>query len=124
MIVRALKSKIHRAVVTDANINYIGSISIDKNLMKAANLLEYEKVQILNITNGNRLDTYVIEGIENSGEICINGAAAHLVNPRDIVIIVSYCDIDHQELKIHKPFVVHVDKNNKIIDITSEVLPK
>ncbi len=124
MIVRALKSKIHRAVVTDANINYIGSISIDKNLMKAANLLEYEKVQILNITNGNRLDTYVIEGIENSGEICINGAAAHLVNPHDIVIIVSYCDIDHQELKIHKPFVVHVDKNNKIIDITSEVLPK
>ena len=122
MIVRALKSKIHRATVTDADINYIGSISIDKNLMKAANLLEYEKVQVLNITNGNRLDTYVIEGDENSGQICINGAAAHLVNPEDIVIIVSYCDIEHEALKGHKPFVVHVDDDNKIINITSDVL--
>ena len=122
MIVRALKSKIHRATVTDADINYIGSISIDKNLMKAANLLEYEKVQVLNITNGNRLDTYVIEGDENSGQICINGAAAHLVNPEDIVIIVSYCDIEHEALKSHKPFVVHVDDDNKIINITSDVL--
>ena len=122
MIVRALKSKIHRATVTDADINYIGSISIDKNLMKAANLLEYEKVQVLNITNGNRLDTYVIEGDEDSGQICINGAAAHLVSPEDIVIIVSYCDIEHEALKSHKPFVVHVDDNNKIINIKSDVL--
>ena len=122
MIVRALKSKIHRAIVTDADINYIGSISIDKNLMKAANLLEYEKVQVLNITNGNRLDTYVIEGDEDSGQICINGAAAHLVSPEDIVIIVSYCDIEHEALKSHKPFVVHVDDNNKIINIKSDVL--
>ncbi len=124
MIVKALKSKIHRATVTDANINYIGSISIDKNLMKAANLLEYEKVQVLNITNGNRLDTYVIEGAEGGGEICINGAAAHLVNPEDIVIIVSYCDIEHGALKNHKPVVVHVNDNNKIINITSDVLSK
>ena len=124
MIVRALKSKIHRAVVTDSNINYVGSISIDKNLMDASNLLEYEKVQILNITNGSRLDTYVIEGEKGSGEICINGAAAHLVNPQDIVIIVSYCDIEHEKLKKHTPQVVHVNEENEIINIKSEVLHK
>ena len=124
MIVRALKSKIHRAVVTDANIDYVGSISIDKNLMEKANLLEYEKVQILNITNGNRLDTYVIEGEKNSGEICINGAAAHLVSPEDLVIIVSYCDINHDDLKVHKPTVVHVNNRNEIISIASDVLSK
>ena len=124
MIVKALKSKIHRAVVTDSNINYIGSISIDKKLMEASNLLEYEKVQILNITNGNRLDTYVIEGQRDSGEICINGAAAHLVNPNDIVIIVSYCDIEHEDLNSHKPCVVHVNDKNQIINISSDVLTK
>ena len=122
MIVRALKSKIHRAVVTDANINYIGSISIDKKLMAASNLLAYEKVQILNITNGSRLDTYVIEGEEGGGKVCINGAAAHLVNPQDIVIIVSYCDIEHEQLKNHKPQVVHVNGENEIINITLDVL--
>ena len=122
MIVRALKSKIHRAVVTDANIDYVGSISIDKKLMERANLLEYEKVQILNITNGNRLDTYVIEGKENSGEICINGAAAHLVHPGDLVIIVSYCNINHSELPYHTPAVVHVDKKNTIIDVSDCVV--
>tara|TARA_X000001036_G_scaffold165399_1_gene156873 strand:+ start:115 stop:492 length:378 start_codon:yes stop_codon:yes gene_type:complete len=124
LIVNALKSKIHRAVVTDSNINYIGSVSIDRDLMDASNLLEYEKVQILNITNGSRLDTYVIEGSKGSGEICINGAAAHLVNPKDIVIIVSYCDIEHEDLKNHKPKVVHVNENNEIITITSDVLSK
>ena len=122
MIVKALKSKIHRATVTDANINYIGSVTIDRDLMTASNLLEYEKVQILNVTNGNRLDTYVIEGKSNSGEICINGAAAHLVSPKDIVIIVSYCSIDHNALKKHKPTVVHVDEKNQIINIASDVL--
>ncbi len=124
MIVRALKSKIHRAIVTDANIDYVGSISIDKKLMEKANLLEYEKVQILNITNGNRLDTYVIEGEKDSGEICINGAAAHLVSPEDLVIIVSYCDINHDDLKVHKPTVVHVNDRNEIISIASDVLSK
>ena len=122
MIVNALKSKIHRATVTDADINYIGSISIDKALMAAANLLPYEQVQVLNITNGNRLDTYVIEGSENSGEICINGAAAHLVSPGDLVIIVSYCKVKHSELPNHKPCVVHVDKKNSIIDVASCVI--
>ncbi len=122
MIVKALKSKIHRAVVTDSNIDYVGSISIDKSLMEASNLLEYEKVQILNITNGNRLDTYVIEGKKGRGEICINGAAAHLVSPNDLVIIVSYCDIEHEDLKNHKPSVVHVNSKNEIINITSDVI--
>ncbi len=122
MIVKALKSKIHRAIVTDSNINYVGSVSIDRDLMDASNLLEYEKVQVLNITNGNRLDTYVIEGRRGDGEICINGAAAHLVSPNDIVIIVSYCDIEHEDLKKHKPSVVHVNSQNKIVNITSDVL--
>ncbi len=122
MIVNALKSKIHRATVTDADINYVGSISIDRALMDSANLLPYEQVQVLNITNGNRLDTYVIEGSENSGEICINGAAAHLVSPGDLVIIVSYCKIKHSELAHHKPCVVHVDKKNSIVDVASSVV--
>ena len=117
MIVRALKSKIHRAVVTGADINYIGSISIDKKLMIAANLLEYEKVQVLNITNGNRLSTYVIEAPEKSGEVCINGAAAHLVSPKDLIIIVSYCTINHDLLKDHHPSVVHVNKKNQVVDV-------
>ena len=115
MIVKALKSKIHRAVVTEADLNYVGSISIDKKLMAAANLLPYEQVQVLNISNGNRLETYVIEAPENSGEICINGAAAHLVSPKDLVIIVSYCDIDHKQLEEFAPKVVHVNEKNQII---------
>ena len=124
MIVKALKSKIHRAVVTDADINYVGSVSIDRTLMDAANLLAYEKVQVLNITNGNRLDTYVIEAPPNSGKVCINGAAAHLVSPQDLVIIVAYCDIKHKDLKNHRPAIVHVDSQNIIIDIRSEILSK
>ncbi|MAV65361.1 MAG: aspartate 1-decarboxylase [Candidatus Marinimicrobia bacterium] len=122
MIVEALKSKIHRACVTDADINYVGSVSIDKDLMEAANLIQYEKVQVLNITNGSRLTTYVIESNKNCGEICINGAAAHLVNPGDLVIIVSYCNIKHTELKNHKPKIVHVNKKNEIIEVASQVI--
>ena len=122
MIVNALKSKIHRATVTDADINYVGSISIDRSLMDSANILPYEQVQVLNITNGNRLDTYVIEGVKGSGEICINGAAAHLVSPGDLVIIVSYCKIKHSELSNHSPAVVHVDSKNSIVDVASCVV--
>ena len=122
MIVKALKSKIHRATVTEADIDYIGSISIDKKLMEAANLLPYEQVQVLNITNGNRLDTYVIEAPENSGKMCINGAAAHLVSPQDLIIIVSYCSINHSDLSNHNPAVVHVDKNNCIVDVNFTVM--
>ena len=121
MTVNALKSKIHRATVTDADINYIGSITIDKSLMDFANLLPYEQVQVLNVTNGNRLDTYVIEGRENSGDVCINGAAAHLVAPGDLVIIVSYCKISHSDLPYHKPTVVHVDEKNSVVDVGSFV---
>jgi len=117
MIVKALKSKIHRATVTGADLNYVGSISIDRHLMDAANLLSYEQVQVLNLTNGNRLDTYVIEAPENSGEICVNGAAAHLINPLDLIIVVSYCSINHSDLLTFNPSVVHVNEKNQIINI-------
>ena len=117
-----MNSKIHRATVTEADINYIGSITIDEELIEAANISEWEKIEVLNITNGSRLETYVILGEKGSGEICINGAAAHLVNPKDMVIIVSYCDIEHEDLKKHKPSVVHVNSQNKIVNITSDVL--
>jgi len=117
-----LKSKIHRATVTEADLHYIGSITIDEKLMDAANLTEYEKVQILNITNGNRLDTYAIKGEKGSGCIKINGAAAHHVNVDDLIIIVSYCQLDHHELESHNPQIVHVDSTNEIISIkTNEV---
>jgi aspartate 1-decarboxylase len=116
MIIKVLKSKIHRATVTEANLNYIGSISVDKALLIAANLQEYEKVHVLNITNGARLETYVISSPANSGEICINGAAAHLVNPNDKVIIVSYCGLESDAARGHVPNIVHVDNNNKIIN--------
>ena len=115
MIVKALKSKIHRAVVTDSNINYIGSISIDKDLMDASNLLEYEKVQILNVTNGSRLNTYVIEGASNSGEICINGAAAHLVSKGDVVIIVAYGSVNESDAAKYTPSIVHVNEQNELV---------
>ena len=117
MIVKALKSKIHRATVTEADLDYIGSISIDATLMKESNLLPFEHVHVLNITNGNRLETYVIEAPANSGMICINGAAAHLVSPKDLVIIVSYCELDHSKLPSFNPSIIHVDKENKIVDI-------
>jgi len=115
MIVKALKSKIHRATVTEADLNYVGSISIDSNLMKKANLLPFEHVHVLNISNGNRLETYVIEAPGGSGEICINGAAAHLVSAGDLVIIVSYCEMSHSNLKAFSPNIVHVDKKNRVI---------
>ena len=116
MIIKVLKSKIHRATVTEANLNYIGSISVDKTLLIAANLQEHEKVHVLDITNGARLETYVISSPANSGEICINGAAAHLVSPNDQVIIISYCGLESDAARTHVPNIVHVDDNNKIIN--------
>ncbi|HWJ03293.1 MAG TPA: aspartate 1-decarboxylase, partial [Verrucomicrobiae bacterium] len=101
-----MKSKIHRAVVTEANLNYVGSITIDEGLMEAANLYENEKVQIVNNNNGARLETYVIPGPRDSGVICLNGAAARLVQPGDLVIIISYCLLQDGEAKGHKPTVV------------------
>jgi len=117
-----LKGKIHRATVTEADLNYVGSITLDQNLMDAAGFKEFEKVGVLDITNGNRIETYVIKGEENSGQVCINGAAAHLINTNDLVIIVSYCQLSESEIKNHKPKIVHVDSNNHLITLSSEEL--
>tara|TARA_B100001250_G_C19804804_1_gene792773 strand:+ start:613 stop:987 length:375 start_codon:yes stop_codon:yes gene_type:complete len=119
LILNLLKSKIHRATVTEADLNYIGSITIDEKLMDAAGLIEYEKVQVLNISNGNRLETYVIKGLRESGCIKINGAAAHQMHVNDLIIIVSYCQLHNHELDDHKPKIVHVDSSNEIIPSTS-----
>ena len=115
MIIETLKGKIHRATVTEADLNYMGSLTLDEDLMVAAGLIEFEKIQVLDITNGNRLETYVIKGERGSGEVCINGAAAHLVNKGDLVIIVAYCQLIENESLHHKPKIVYVDKKNKII---------
>lgn len=114
-----LHSKIHRATVTQADLDYEGSITIDPSLLKAADIREYEKVDVLDITNGSRLTTYAISGTAGSGEICINGAAARLVDPGDLVIIVSYVDLEETEIAAHQPVVVHVDRNNGITDIAT-----
>lgn len=111
------KSKIHRATVTDANMNYIGSITIDKNLLKAANILPYEQVQVANLNNGARFETYTIEGDADSGVICINGAAARLAAPGDLVIIIAYGGFDEKELESFEPRIVHVDERNRIVEI-------
>lgn len=116
MIIEVVKSKLHRVTVTEANLNYIGSITIDEDLMDAANLIEGEKVQIVNNNNGERLETYVIRGQRGSGSICLNGAAARKVQPGDIVIIMSYAQMEFEEAKSFKPWVVFPDtKTNKII---------
>ena len=109
MLIEVLKSKIHRVTVTDANLNYIGSITIDRSLMEAANLIENEKVQILNNNNGERFETYVIAGERHSGIICLNGAAARRVQPGDIVIILSYATMDFEEAKAFRPAVIFPD---------------
>lgn len=107
-----LKSKIHRATVTDANLNYEGSITIDRNLMKAADILPYEQVHVVNVNNGSRLVTYAIEG--ESGEICLNGAAARLVHKGDTVIILSYTNVEDAKLQDFHPTLVYVDAKNQI----------
>ncbi len=113
---RMMKSKIHRATVTDANLNYVGSITIDTDLMAAADLLEWEQVAIVDIDNGNRFETYVIPGAAGSGAMCLNGAAARLVHPGDRIIVISYADYDASELQDgFEPSVVHVDRTNRII---------
>jgi aspartate 1-decarboxylase len=113
MQIEILKSKIHRVHVTDANVNYIGSITIDENLMNAAQLIEYEKVQVVNVSNGERLETYVIKGEAGSGTICLNGAAAHKANIGDIVIIISYAIFTPEEAKTHQPICIF-PKNNRL----------
>ena len=115
-----LKSKIHRATVTEADLHYVGSVAIDRDLMDAADLLEGEKVAIADITNGSRLETYVIPAPRGSGTITINGAAAHLVQAGDLVIIMNYAAMDDAEAKRWKPIVVHVDENNRVISLGND----
>jgi len=121
MMVRTMfKSKIHRATVTGANVQYIGSITIDSELLAAADLYEYEKVQVVDVDNGQRLETYVIAGAPGSGEVCLNGAAARLVSPGDKVIIMSYAQVQEPIPQPWTPTVVFVDANNRIVQVTAE----
>jgi aspartate 1-decarboxylase len=114
MQIEVLKSKIHRAVVTEANLNYVGSITIDEQLMEASNLIENEKVQVVNINNGERLETYVIKGKRGSGVCCLNGPAARKVAVGDIVIIISYATLDFEVAKTFKPWVIFPTEGNKL----------
>ena len=118
MVLNMLKGKIHRATVTQAEVDYIGSITIDQDLMDAAGILEYEKVQVADVERGTRLETYVISGEPGSGVICLNGAAAHLVTPGDKVIIMCYAQMTPEEARESKPRVVFVDDDNKIARLT------
>lgn len=115
MQIQIVKSKIHRVKITQAELNYVGSVTIDEDLMNAANLIENERVQIVNINNGERLETYVIKGQRGSGIICLNGPAARKAMIGDIVIIVSYATMDFEEAKTFKPSVIFPDTNNRLI---------
>ncbi len=115
MFIHVLKSKIHRAKVTSANLNYEGSITIDKKLMEAADILPHEQVHVLNINNGTRAITYAIEGEPDSGIICCNGALARLAEEGDLVIILAYTMIDENEAKFFKPTIIHVDELNRVL---------
>ncbi len=119
MTVQMLKGKIHRAVVVQAELNYVGSFTVDPELMEAAGILEYEKVQIVDVENGSRFETYTIEGERGSGMICLNGAAARMVQTGDHIIIMCYCDMTPEEAKNHKPKVVFVDGENHIARVTN-----
>lgn len=117
MNITMLKGKIHRAVVTQAELDYVGSITIDTDLLNAAGILEYQKVAVVDVTNGARLETYTIAGERGSGMICLNGAAAKLINKGDTVIIMAYADMSEEEARSYRPKVVFVDKENKITSI-------
>jgi aspartate 1-decarboxylase len=118
------KSKIHRATVTGADLNYIGSITVDPVLMEAADLLEYEQVHVVNLNNGARFETYVIQGTHGAGEICLNGAAARLAQPGDRVIVISYAQYDAGELEAYAPRFIFVDDANRIVDLPSSREPE
>lgn len=111
-----LKSKIHRATVTEANLNYVGSITVDSSLLKASGILEYEKVQVVNVNNGSRIETYTISGEAGSGVICLNGAAARCASAGDIVIIMAYAQMDEKEAETHQPKVVLINGDNRITE--------
>lgn len=119
MMLEMLKGKIHRATVTQAELNYVGSITVDETLLEAAGILEYEKVQIVDIDNGNRFETYTICGARGSGMICLNGAAARCVSVGDRIIIMAYAGCDAAEAKTHRPKVVFVDEANQIVKTSS-----
>ena len=120
MLVTLFKSKIHRAVVTQADLNYVGSITVDEALMEAAHIMPHEKVQVVNNNNGSRFETYVIPGPRDSGVICLNGAAARLVQPGDTVIIITYAMMTREEARQFKPTVVLVDENNRVTSLIEE----
>ncbi|MCX5866775.1 MAG: aspartate 1-decarboxylase [Proteobacteria bacterium] len=115
-----LKGKIHRATVTDANLDYEGSITVDQKLMEAADIIQFEQVHIYNISNGNRFETYCIEGPPGSGTICLNGAAARMVSRGDLVIIAAYGLMNAEEIKSHKPKLVYVDAQNRIVKVANK----
>ena len=117
MVLHMLKGKIHRATVVQAELDYVGSITIDPLLMEAAGILEYEKVQVVDVNNGSRFETYVITGEKGSGMVCLNGAAAREVSVGDKVIIMCYCELTPEEVKAHKPKVVFVDDDNHIVSL-------
>jgi aspartate 1-decarboxylase len=115
-----LKSKIHRATVTQADLHYVGSVTVDQDLLDAADLIPGEQVAIVDVTNGARLETYVIPGVRGSGVIGINGAAAHLVDPGDLVIMISYAQMDSETARQYQPRIVHVDAANRIIELGAD----
>ena len=120
MFIQLLKSKIHRAVITEANLDYVGSITIDEDLMDASEIIKNEKVQVADINNGNRFETYVIPGKRGSGMICLNGATARLVLPGDHVIIMAYALLTKEEAKDFEPKIVFVNHENKVVEIKNE----
>ena len=113
MVIEVLKSKIHRVRITQAELHYVGSITLDEDLMDAADIVENEKVQLVNINNGERLETYVIKGERGSGEVCLNGPAARKAQVGDIIIVISYCSIDKADAANHEPIVIFPDEQNK-----------
>lgn len=120
MQIQVVKSKIHRVKVTEADLNYVGSITIDEAIMDAANIIENEKVQVVNLNNGERLETYVIKGKRNSGTICLNGPAARKAAVGDLVIIISYAGMDFEEAKKHKPWLVFPDSNTNMLKTSAK----
>jgi aspartate 1-decarboxylase len=114
MQIQILKSKVHRAVITEANLNYVGSLTLDEDLMDAANMIEYEKIQVVNVNNGERIETYLIKGARGSGVVCLNGPAARKGAEGDIVIVISYALMDFEEAKKFKPTVIFPKEGNRI----------
>ncbi len=114
MQIEVLKSKIHRAVITEANLNYVGSLTVDEDLMDAANMIEYEKIHVVNVNNGERIETYLIKGPRGSGVICLNGAAARKGEPGDVIIVISYAIMEFEKAKTYQPMVVFPKEGNRL----------